>query len=172
MICLQTTSRLRFKGLLLVGVVLAPVSVAFAQSTWVEREFAAFRLSVDETSQTVDNTIAGGIDIRLAPGWQFYGEAPGKYGVPPVFDWSGSRNVAEARITWPEPLRFGYPGLPDVVTWGYKEQVHLPIRVTPSDPTESGQLRLKLEYAVCKEFCLTDVVEIAAEQPFNVPRTN
>ena len=34
-----------------------------------------------------------GIEIRLAPGWKTYWRYPGDSGVPPRFDFSGSRNV-------------------------------------------------------------------------------
>ena len=38
-----------------------------------------------------DGTRIIGVELTLAPGWKTYWRAPGDSGIPPRFDWSGSR---------------------------------------------------------------------------------
>ena len=47
--------------------------------------------------------IGGGIEIALEPGWYTYWRNPGEAGVPPVFDFSGSENVASVDVMYPAP---------------------------------------------------------------------
>ena len=47
-----------------------------------------------------------GLTIRLAPGWKTYWRAPGDAGIPPSFNWSGSKNVADVRVQFPVPEVF------------------------------------------------------------------
>src|SRR5690606_19912095 len=42
-----------------------------------------------------------GVHVRLAPGWKTYWRSPGEAGLPPNFDWSGSRNLKDVSISWP-----------------------------------------------------------------------
>ena len=37
--------------------------------------------------------LLAGVQIRLEPGWKTYWRTPGDSGVPPSFDWSGSKNL-------------------------------------------------------------------------------
>src|SRR5882724_3543347 len=43
------------------------------------------------------------IEIALEPGFKTYWRMPGDSGVPPLFDWSGSRNLASIAPAWPVP---------------------------------------------------------------------
>ncbi|WOI55469.1 protein-disulfide reductase DsbD domain-containing protein [Palleronia sp. LCG004] len=91
------------------------------------------------------------IDIALEPGWKTYWRAPGATGIPPQFDWSGSRNVADLKIAWPVPHAFSQNGVTSI---GYAEGVVLPLIVTPRDPARSVDLRLTLSIGVCREICV------------------
>lgn len=44
-----------------------------------------------------------GFHFALAPGWKTYWRAPGDGGIPPLFAWSGSKNVEGIRFHWPVP---------------------------------------------------------------------
>src|ERR1051325_831663 len=46
-----------------------------------------------------------GVEIHLAAGWKTYWRYPGDAGVPPRFDFSGSRNVKSVAVRWPAPQR-------------------------------------------------------------------
>ncbi|MBS9479166.1 protein-disulfide reductase DsbD domain-containing protein [Ancylobacter radicis] len=94
--------------------------------------------------------LAGGVEIRLVPGWKTYWRYPGDAGVPPRFDWSGSSNVAHVEMLWPAPVRFDEGGSLSI---GYKHDVILPFKVTPRDPGKPVELRLTLDFAVCEKIC-------------------
>lgn len=97
-----------------------------------------------------DGTSAG-LQVRLAPGWKFYWRTPGEGGVPPRFDWSASRNLADIAVEWPAPQRIA---IGDVELYGYTGEVLLPINVTPQRRDQPVILDLMLEYGVCKEVCI------------------
>jgi DsbC/DsbD-like thiol-disulfide interchange protein len=48
--------------------------------------------------------------LALRDGWKTYWRAPGDNGIPPIFDWAGSRNVASVRFHWPRPEVFELGG--------------------------------------------------------------
>ena len=74
---------------------------------------------------------------------------PGDAGVPPRFDFAGSRNVSDITVLWPAPTRFSEDGTQLIV---YKDQVVLPLRILPTDPDSPVKIRLKLEYGICETF--------------------
>lgn len=98
--------------------------------------------------------------VELAPGWKTYWRAPGEAGVPPVFDWTGSENLASAEVEWPAPRAFDSFGL---TTLGYSGRMLLPLRLKAIDPAAPIRLRLSLLYGVCEEVCLPEAAEMALE---------
>ena len=95
--------------------------------------------------------LRAGLDILLAPGWKTYWRYPGDSGVPPSFDFSGSRNVNSVTVLWPAPQRMKDGGGQSI---GYDRGVIMPLRVMPKDPNRSVILDLKLSYAVCEKLCI------------------
>jgi len=87
----------------------------------------------------------------MKPGYKTYWRSPGDFGVPPVFDWSGSVNVGGLDVRWPAPERF-----PDGAghSIGYVGEVVIPVSIQPVDPARPVQLALKLDYAVCDKICI------------------
>src|SRR6056297_4231173 len=71
-----------------------------------------------------DGTHQAGLEIRLRDGWKTYWRAPGDAGIPPRFNWSGSRNLSDVAITWPTPRTLSQNG---VRTIGYANSLTLPI---------------------------------------------
>jgi DsbC/DsbD-like thiol-disulfide interchange protein len=92
-----------------------------------------------------------GIDISMAPGSHTYWKQPGDAGVPPVFVFTGSENVARADVLYPAPARIVADGL---VSFGYTNTVVFPVKVTPSDPSKPSRLHLDMTYAVCNVICM------------------
>lgn len=88
----------------------------------------------------------------MLEGWKTYWRNPGDAGgVPPSFDWSKSKNLAKAHVLYPAPKRFSdFAG----DTIGYKGQVVFPVQLTAKDPAKPIDLRLTLDYGVCKEICI------------------
>jgi DsbC/DsbD-like thiol-disulfide interchange protein len=92
-----------------------------------------------------------GIEIRLKPGWHTYWRYPGDAGVPPRFDFAGSRNVKAVEVLWPAPQRLPEAGL---ATIGYDRDLILPLRVTPQDQAKPVTLQIRLDYAICEKLCV------------------
>jgi DsbC/DsbD-like thiol-disulfide interchange protein len=93
-----------------------------------------------------------GVELRMPKGWKTYWRNPGDAGgVPPSFDWSKSENLASAKVLYPAPKRFTDP-IGDTV--GYKDVVVFPVRLEAKDPAKPVNLRLALDYGVCREICI------------------
>ena len=99
-----------------------------------------------------------GIRLSMAPGWKTYWRSPGEAGIPPSFDWSASRNLASAQVFWPRPQVFQSFGMQTI---GYADQVVLPIRVTPQDPSAPIEMAGDLQLGVCKDICVLEQVSLA-----------
>ena len=114
----------------------------------------------NKTGSTVDMLDAGtlpvglrlvGIQIHLDPGYKTYWRDPGDSGLPPVFDWQGSENVATVDVRWPVPVRFADGSGSSI---GYKDSVILPVLVTLRDTGQPARLKLKIDYGICAELCV------------------
>ena len=131
----------------LVVVVLAVVAVAQSQgvapanlaSPWVELHAARVRLLAGAPAVKSAKSYLAGVEITLAEGWKTYWRTPGDAGVPPLFDWTGSTNVAAIKVRYPAPHRMQEPG---AETIGYKSAVIFPVEVVPSDPSKPVGLKL------------------------------
>jgi DsbC/DsbD-like thiol-disulfide interchange protein len=101
--------------------------------------------------QEADGTRIAGLEIDLADGWKTYWRAPGAGGLPPMFDWSASTNVAAVVVEWPAPMVFESYGVTSI---GYSDTVVLPLKVTPLDAAEPVTLGLTLDFGVCADICV------------------
>lgn len=95
--------------------------------------------------------LRAGVEIRLAPGWHTYWRYPGDSGVPPHFDFSGSRNLHQADVLWPAPERLAEAGGTSI---GYSGNVVFPVRILAQEPGKPVLLRLRLQYAICEKLCV------------------
>jgi len=120
-----------------------------AMSPWSKGDHASLRLIAGATAASGKQRV--GVEIVMAPGYKTYWRSPGDFGVPPVFDWSGSTNIGGLDVRWPVPERFqdanGY-------SIGYVGEVVIPVSVQPVDPAKPVMLVLKLDYAVCEKICI------------------
>jgi len=133
-----------------------------AESSWTESDFARARLIAAAPAVGQAETIDLGLEIALEPGWKTYWRTPGDAGVPPVLDWTGSQNVADATLLWPAPERFTLFGID---TFGYAEEVIFPLRVTPQRPGEPVTLDATLTYMVCEEICIPLEAQLSLHLP-------
>ena len=131
---------------------------------WTEREFAKFRMLLAEDAGRSSGKVLAGLEVALKPGWQFYHEKPGEYGVAPKFDWSESRNVKAVYLHWPPPKEFRYSVNPPVITRGYIDSFIIPANFTVSARDAETEIQVHLEYAVCNEFCIVDEVRLSMAQ--------
>lgn len=121
-------------------------------SAWDKGDRSAVRLVAGSATQHDGrHVLRAGIELQLEPGWKTYWRYPGDSGVPPRFDFSGSRNVKDAQVLFPAPRRFEDAGQFSI---GYTQDTILPLRIMPQDPSAPTLLKLKLDYAVCEKLCV------------------
>jgi DsbC/DsbD-like thiol-disulfide interchange protein len=120
------------------------------QSAWAEDSRSGARL-IAGTNKIGATSLRAGIEIKLQPGWKTYWRYPGDSGVPPRFDFSGSENLARAKVLYPAPHLFTDETGNSL---GYKDAVIFPLQVSPKDLGKPVTLRLKLDYAVCEKLCI------------------
>jgi DsbC/DsbD-like thiol-disulfide interchange protein len=126
-------------------------------SPWVEDLHSGVRL-ISGTSASGAVPLRAGIEIKMQPGWHTYWRYPGDSGVPPRFSFSGSDNLANAKVSYPAPHLFADETGNSL---GYTDSVIFPLRVTPRQAGKPVTLRMKIEYAVCEKLCMP--VEGSAE---------
>jgi DsbC/DsbD-like thiol-disulfide interchange protein len=99
-----------------------------------------------------------GLVLDVAPEWKTYWRNPGVAGIPPQFDWSGSRNLASAEVLWPRPRFFDSFGL---TTLGYSGRVVFPVRLVPERPDRAMEIELEIALGVCREICVLEETTVA-----------
>jgi DsbC/DsbD-like thiol-disulfide interchange protein len=95
--------------------------------------------------------LQAGILIELEPEWKTYWRVPGDTGVPPQFDWAGSKNANAIEVMFPVPSRFRDVSGESI---GYHDQVLFPVSIKPQNTDDTVQLQLNMFFAVCKEICI------------------
>lgn len=146
-------------ALLAGGAVLVPGDAGAAPAARADLADGVARVSLIDGWRTPEGGVVAAIAIKLAPGWHTYWRNPGDIGMPPSFDWSGSRNLAGVAISWPKPKVFETFGDRSI---GYEGGVVLPITLTPRDPSRPVDLALDLVMGVCAEVCVPDGGSLAA----------
>ena len=105
-----------------------------------------------------DGTHMAALHVVLDPGWKTYWRAPGDVGIPPQFDWDGSRNIYSVSTNWPTPEVFFEQGMRSI---GYKTEVVVPLHLTAQT---SGDMHLegKVQIGVCKDICIPANLSVSA----------
>jgi DsbC/DsbD-like thiol-disulfide interchange protein len=98
-----------------------------------------------------DGSRMAGLRLQLAPGWKTYWRAPGDAGIPPRFDWSGSRNMSTVAVTWPTPKVFDQNGMRSI---GYSDTLVIPLRIEPAEGSKPVRLKAEMELGVCSDVCV------------------
>lgn len=106
-----------------------------------------------------DGTQVTALRLTLAPGWKTYWRAPGDAGIPPQFNWSGSRNLKGVSVSWPTPEVFDQNGMRSV---GYADQVVLPLYVKPHREGKPVDVSLSLEIGICRDICIPKTLNVSA----------
>jgi len=107
--------------------------------------------------QQADGTRISAIQLTLAPEWKTYWRAPGDAGIPPEFNWRGSRNLRDVAVSWPTPKVIDQSGMRSI---GYSNRVMLPLAVSPKQAGKPVNINLKLEIGVCKDICVPETLSI------------
>jgi DsbC/DsbD-like thiol-disulfide interchange protein len=120
-------------------------------SSWAELNNGRVRLVAGAPAAAGAQAYLAGVEVGLAKGWKTYWRMPGDAGVPPMFDWEGSSNVASVRVLYPAPLRLSEPA---AETIGYKDAVLFPVEVVPKDASRPVELALNIEFGICRDICI------------------
>lgn len=132
-------------------------------SPWVDSHSARVRLIAGRVATADGGRLAAGVELEMAAGWKTYWRNPGDSGgVPPVFDWSASTNIAGAAVHYPAPLRLKDDAGDSI---GYKERVVFPITIAPKDTAKPAMLKLALEFGVCREICVPATASLELALP-------
>ncbi len=111
--------------------------------------------------RTEQGTHMAAIRIDLADGWKTYWRAPGEAGIPPSFDWAGSKNLAAVKLHWPTPKIFYTNGYRSI---GYKGVTVIPIELTPKRPGgQAIKLRGQMQLGVCEDVCIPMDAQLKAD---------
>ena len=133
------------------------VAAAASASPWIASTNSKVRL----VSGTVDldgkPALLAGVQLRINSGWKTYWKNPGDSGVPPSFDWSGSKNLKHAEVLYPAPHRFADANGTAI---GYDDEVVFPVKLTPEREDEPIELKLAFAYGLCKDLCIPNDVSL------------
>jgi len=140
----------------------ATVTAEPAASPWHKTDYTSIRLISAATAVGEEKSLTLGLQFKMQPGWKIYWRSPGDAGYPPSLDWTGSGNLKSAVIQWPLPHRFSVLGLESV---GYKNEVVLPLTVTPKVPGQAMALRADVDFLTCSEICVPYKATVALDLP-------
>jgi suppressor for copper-sensitivity B len=149
------SKKLLFLTLALLGFLPAP---ARAQQTWTIAEQSRARLVSAVKDTGGQKGFEAGIEIELTDGWHTYWRMPGDAGLPPRFDWSGSRNIEAPDVLYPIPERMDEAGLQ---IFGYKDRVFFPLDIRVKDPSQPAEIKLGLDIMVCKDICIPQRLDLS-----------
>lgn len=133
-----------------------------SESPWAKETYSQVRLVSGAVDDKGEAKQMAGIQIRLDPGWKTYWRTPGDSGVPPQFDWSGSKNLKQAEVLYPAPHRFADA---DGTAIGYTDEVVFPVKITPENPGEPVELKLSVGYGLCKTLCIPNEASLSLAMP-------
>jgi len=138
-------------GLLAVALPLHAAMAGEDATPWQGTDEAAARLIIGQNGLDAAGKVWLGLQFRLKPGWKTYWRNPGEAGAPPLFDWQASENLAAVEVKWPAPRRFSSFGFD---SFGYHDEVVLPILLQAASPGKPIRARLNLDYMVCLNVCI------------------
>jgi len=116
--------------------------------------------------QTPQGTHMVAVRITLDQGWKTYWRAPGAAGLPPKFTWKGSKNIGSVKFHWPSPKVYDDQG---VRTVGYKDQLVLPIQITPKVKGAPITVKIKINYGICSDVCIPVTSKLTGKLDNSVP---
>lgn len=113
------------------------------------------KIEVLDGGPTARGTYMGALRLTLQKGWKTYWRSPGDAGIPPSFDWRGSRNIGALSIVWPTPEVTMTSGFQTI---GYHDLLVLPIEITPGTPGQPVVLSGQMQLGLCKDVCVPSEV--------------
>ena len=115
-----------------------------------------------------DGRYLAGVEIILNNMALTYWRLPGDAGVPPVFGFGKSANLAQAQVRYPSPSRYMEGG---TAAFGYRNRVIFPVEIKPADAGRPVTVSLDLNYAVCENICIPAEAKLGIMLRPDAPRT-
>ncbi len=93
------------------------------------------------------------VDLQIEKGWHVYWKDPGEVGTAPRVTWSAHDDFAPGELMWPTPETIAAGG---TVSYGYRDQVRLPFRVTIGESPSATAVVLapEVSWLACGETCV------------------
>ena len=110
--------------------------------------------------RTTEGNHMAALRISLKDGWKTYWRVPGTSGIPPTFQWDGSRNIASVQVHWPAPKVYMQDG---IQTIGYKGDVVLPLEFKPIDASRDIAVNAQVDLGVCSDVCIPVTSQMQAD---------
>lgn len=138
----------------------------FAASLYKDKEHSIELITGYNSSYGL-NTVTMGLHFKFQGEWKTYWREPGLVGYPLKIKFDGSQNVKNVSNSWPAPEQFTTFQLK---SYGYHNEVVLPLYVTLEDPTKPTVVNLQLDYLVCDPSnCLKR--DVTLNLPLNAEQT-
>jgi DsbC/DsbD-like thiol-disulfide interchange protein len=133
------------------------IAASPGESAWFSSSDSKVRLVSGTPDVDGKASIIAGVQLRMDPGWKTYWRNPGDSGVPPSFDFKGSKNLKQAELLYPAPHRIADANGTAI---GYDDEVVFPVKITPEREGEPVELKLAFEYGLCKDLCIPNDVNL------------
>jgi thiol:disulfide interchange protein DsbD len=130
---------------------------ALAQPSWSSGEpIIEARLVADVSQAAPGEEFSIGIHQVIPQGWHTYWRNPGDNGLPIELDWTLPDGVEVGEIAWPAPEEL--PLSADIMDYGYKSEVTLPLPVTVSPDFAGDRIDFIVDatWLVCEDICIPE----------------
>ncbi len=109
----------------------------------------------ESENPTGEKKLIAGVHFKIKSGWKIYGHGSDSIGLPPTFDFTGSKNYLKHEIFWPKPeTEEEKIGKESIKYYSYKDEVIFPIEIDLAKIGDPVELTLKLDYGLCKDICI------------------
>ena len=154
-------NRIRSALLPIIALLLAlqPITALAASSKWEDLGGGQARLVAE--LDPISGQIQGVVEFDLQEGWKTYWREPGGSGIPPEFDFSGSRLFLPGKVSFPVPRHIT---LENAEFAGYRGRVLFPFTGSTETLDQTGRIHLSMIAGVCAEICIPATAEF--EIPF------
>lgn len=99
--------------------------------------------------------LIAGIHFKLNHDWKIYSKEDGGFGMPPQLNFSGSGNYQSHNIIWPQAQTAAEKIGQETIAYSfYKNEVILPIEIEILKNNEPAELKIRLDYGICKDICI------------------
>ncbi len=144
---------------------MAAPAAALAQSDPGGGPHAAVKLIAETRSIAPGQKLHVLLVQKIQKGWHTYWVNPGDSGLPTTVDWSLPAGFAASALAWPTPKRIPYGPL---VSYGYEDQVALPVTITVPDTLATGTdvtLTGHANWLVCADVCVPEEADLKLVLP-------